>query len=71
MEFQTTSELATTAPKETSHQISFSQEKPGEDQTPLQDQGEGDREHEQGGGETVGPGGAEGARQTVQGQPQH
>ena len=39
------------------------QEDPGAEQAPLQDQGEGDRQHEQGGEETVG--GAEGARQTV------
>ena len=53
----------TKAHTEILHQTSLSQEDPGAEQAPLQDQGEGDRQHEQGGEETVG--GAEGARQTV------
>ena len=67
--FPTTTELATQAHTETLHQINLSQEDPGAEQAPLQDQGEGDRQHEQGGEETVG--GAEGARQSVQEQPKY
>ena len=60
---QNATELATQAHTETLHQISLSQQDPGAEQAPLQHQGDGDRQHEQGEEETVG--GAEGARQTV------
>ena len=48
----------TKAHTEILHQISLSQEDPGAEQAPLQDQWEWDRQHDQGGEETFGGAGA-------------